>query len=283
MHVSKCTLCSVITKQALEVEVKSKSQEYEFFVKGGGGGGGTSAEDNCSAISASVGGQESAMEESALMQCGNKCVKFNDEDTLERNIRKKTIQRESGDEVKPQAHGVSSVSGVSGISGVSGVSGVSSVSGVNDISSVSGSGLLLPSSNDTQRMSRSSETLDLLSVSSTVPPRPQSPGRSRSCSPSPNHSQSPAPLPLLPRELQQLLASWNEVSSCLGRQGRRLKMIQDVWGAFEAKREDVAFFLSNSEGLMGQLLSTLETTKDLSLVQVELARYKVCAIRRHMT
>ena len=187
--------------------MKGKQAEYQCFIKGEV----ESPEDPTSSLPPSKGAPLTP----------NKCVKFSDENTLQRVRRKQEIKSLV---IKPRP-----------TEGTGGESGSSP-----------------PLSRDpVAAMATSPPTLSLL---------PDSPTSSLASNEGYQY---------------QLSLLWKGIWGGVGQWRQRLELIQDIWRAFESRREALVSFVCSAEETLKNLLPSLNCVKDFDGLDAAITQYKV--------
>jgi len=174
-----------------------------------------------------------------------KCVKFSDENTLERKRRRKEISIETRPET---SNGLELLELEEG----------SEISWKYAVHSGIESGQQLPFGLEQEGHERAS----IISSSSSL--------------------QFSSPSSLMPDELYQLFILWNGVWSTLNQRSQSLESAQDIWRAFESRKESFSNFLVKAEERMASFFKVLSSAKDLTVMQAEVTAQKVNLLHTHI-
>ena len=169
-----------------------------------------------------------------ILMIDSKCVKFSDENTLEREQRRKEITVETHPET---TNGLELLE----IEGASDVSWKYAVHSDTELGQQ-------PFGLEHGRNQRAS------SSSSVQYSSPSSP---------------------IPDELYQLSVLWNGIWTILTQRLQGLESAQDMWRAFESRKEAFCGFLTNAEERVSSFFKVLSTAQDLSVMQAEVVAQKV--------
>ena len=87
--------------------------------------------------------------------------------------------------------------------------------------------------------------------------------------------QYSSPSSPIPDELYQLSVLWNGIWTILTQRLQGLESAQDMWRAFESRKEAFCGFLANAEERVSSFFKVLSTAQDLSVMQAEVVAQKV--------
>ena len=87
--------------------------------------------------------------------------------------------------------------------------------------------------------------------------------------------QYSSPSSPIPDELYQLSVLWNGTWTLLTQRLQGLESAQDMWRAFESRKEAFCGFLVKAEERVHSFLKVLSTAQDLSVIQAEVVAKKV--------
>ena len=73
----------------------------------------------------------------------------------------------------------------------------------------------------------------------------------------------------------QLSLLWKGIGTTLGQWRQRLELVQDIWKAFESRKEAMVTFMCGAEGTMKTLLPSLNCAKDFEGLDAVISQYKV--------
>ena len=164
----------------------------------------------------------------------SKCVKFSDENTLEREQRRKQITTQAHSEI---TNGLELL----------------------EMESASDISWKYAVHSDTEQQERS---FGLEHDGNERIPR----------SSSMQHSSPSSPIP---DELYQLSVLWNGTWTLLTQRLQGLESAQDMWRAFESRKEAFCGFLVKAEERVSSFLKVLSTAQDISVMQAEVMAEKV--------
>ena len=79
----------------------------------------------------------------------------------------------------------------------------------------------------------------------------------------------------------QLSLLWKGIWTTLGQWKQRLELVQDIWKAFEGRKEVMVTFMCGAEGTLKSLLPSLNCAKDFQELDVVVSQYKVTLLSSH--
>ena len=221
----------------IERELKLKEKDYKKFMKGA-----LTSESSIPSNSVSPDLDSSISKLQSQVQLlidEAKCVRFSDENTIERKRRRKEISVD----VRPEIR-----------------NGLEELLELEDMSEMSWK-YAVPSGTDSgQNQSigleqEGHERASIISSSSSL--------------------QFSSPSALMPDELYQLFILWNGVWTTLNQRCQGLESVQDIWRAFESRKESFSNFLVKAEERMASFFKVMSTAKDLTVMQAEVTAQKV--------
>ena len=239
----------------IEKELKLRERDYARFMNGNSVLSDSQSTERGSSIFSSL--------SIPTYQIPPKCVKFFDENTLERQQRHKEIQNQIHSdsdlgflELDSQAESSSSAA-------------AAAAAKLNPKSeSELGYHSVGPEAMYAAR--KLEQELNRYQASYSIYDHPRASSQSPSIS-----SQILSPTSPMSDELYQLSILWKGIWAGLFQQRHRLESIQSVWKAFETRKEAFSNFLARAENRLTAFFKVLSTTKDLPVMQAEFAAHKV--------
>lgn len=240
--------------QKIEKELKMREKDYKRFTNGMDPDVASTLDPN---LELSVDGSP----EMVTNNCSSsKTVKFNDENTLEREVRQQEIMKNLTECIDSslESSGMDSNSLPTLNSIPYHAAGPISVHHDNHLPNAHG---LEPSLNSSVAQSR------ILSRMSSVP----------KCSLNRflQKNTDSNPMPALSEEHYHLMLLWKGIWMVLVRERARLESIRERWKNFESKKEEFCKFLFRSEERMASFFRVIGSTKNLGVVQAEMMTQKV--------
>ncbi len=245
--------------QKIEKELKLREKDYKKFTVGIDPEVSSKLD---SELETSLDASETIARPIAVSFSPTKTVKFNDENTLERELRQKEIFKNFGSNTLDSSLESSILDSDSLPTPVSvpyHATGPISVEKAENKQAPNSHGLE-PNLNSPMAQSR------ILSRMSSDP----------ECSLSHLlNSSSSTPLTPISEEHYHLMLLWKGIWSVLIQERTRLEAIRERWKTFESKKEEFCRFLFRSEERMASFFRVIGTTKNLGVMQTEMVAQKV--------
>lgn len=228
--------------QGIERELRGREKDYKRFMAG------TDPDEVCSLLESDrerplSSSNTSVVGTTAVNFSPSKSVKFNDENTLERNLRHKEIQTE----IRPGAESSESSTELSSTRDPFSPDSQSSIP-YHSVGPNTGRGQVL------NRLSSDPEG----SLSRVI------------------NSVGSSPMSLISEEHYHLALLWKSIWTSLLGERKRLESVLERWKNFETIKEDFSKFLFKAEERMAHFLRVIGNARNLSVIQSEFVAHKVC-------